>query len=645
MKAWKLKKQLALGFTLLLVLTFTVGLVGWSSLNNLFEGIEIRQQANGGKQKLNATNEQVTLFIINSYDEGREEQTQAEEKASQLIAAIIEEVQGRLAVKDRLGQKEQQTLQSQLEEYKAYQACFTRITALEQTKIATIARIRDYFSGYDEMIATGTFCIEEMNLAQKVLGAGTEVYFERPTERRWQQVEANMATLKNEIAAWYTKIEASEELRKRHTEIAARLTDIDTTLQKFYAAVARQQEEKNLMRQAEGKINAIAQQVIESAIKEMTQTGKISKTLISGAILLAVVLGIGLAWLTTRSIAGPLRQVTEGLKDVAEGEGDLTKRLNIGYKNEVGQLAGWFDVFISKMNTMIQEIALNAGQLRESSSQLSDLSAQMSQGAGNMSSRSTTVAGAAEEMSATMGSVAAASEQAASNLHIVAAAAEQMTASVAEIAANSEKARSITEQAVGQATDASQRVNHLGNAAAAISKVTEVITEISDQTNLLALNATIEAARAGEAGKGFAVVANEIKELAGQTARATQDIKNKIDDIQQSTRLTVDEIGQISQVIGNVNDTVGIIATAVEEQSSTTREIADNIAQASQGIQDVNEKVAQSSLVSNDIAGNINQVNSDAGAITDSSSLVKINAEELAKLASDLNTVVSRFKF
>jgi methyl-accepting chemotaxis protein len=227
---------------------------------------------------------------------------------------------------------------------------------------------------------------------------------------------------------------------------------------------------------------------------------------------------------------------------------------------------------------------------------------------------------------------------------MVATATEQMTASVSEIAQNSEKARKITGTAVTKAQETSKKVGALGNAAQAIGKVTEVITEISEQTNLLALNATIEAARAGEAGKGFAVVANEIKELAKQTAEATMEIKNKIDGVQGSTQETVADINEICEVIGKVDETVGIIAAAVEEQSVTTQDIAGNISQASAGVQEVNGNVAQSSEVTVSISQEIAEVSQASSEMTNSSSQVNISAEELAGMAETINGMVGKFK-
>jgi methyl-accepting chemotaxis protein len=240
--------------------------------------------------------------------------------------------------------------------------------------------------------------------------------------------------------------------------------------------------------------------------------------------------------------------------------------------------------------------------------------------------------------------VAAASEQAATNVDMVAAAAEEMSATINEIAQNSEKGRVITGEAVSLTQDASVKVDKLGADAQEISKVTEVITEISEQTNLLALNATIEAARAGEAGKGFAVVANEIKELAKQTAQATHQIKSKIGSIQASTSDTVGRIKKVSQVINQVNEIVATIATAVEEQSTATREIAENVSQASQGIQEVNTNVAQSSEVAGSISKEIARVNLSADEMATSSSQVNISAHDLLKLATRMSQIVGGFK-
>ena len=346
----------------------------------------------------------------------------------------------------------------------------------------------------------------------------------------------------------------------------------------------------------------------------------------------------------SNSMIKPISRVAAGLKDVAEGDGDLTARLQIKNQDEVGELAEWFNIFMDKLQGMIRNIAANAKILNEASSELSNLSEHMSEGAGQMSAKTNAVASSGEEMSSNMASVAAAMEEASTNISMVATSAEEMTSTINEIAQNSEKANNITNEAVARAQNVSGKMDELGNAAQEVGKVTETITEISEQTNLLALNATIEAARAGEAGKGFAVVANEIKELARQTADATQEIREKIEGIQNSTSGTISEIGQILTVINDVNDLVSTIATAVEEQSVTTKEIASNVAQASGGIQEVNENVTQSSIVSTEIARDIADVNQTTSEISNSSSQMNLRSKELSKLARELKDMVSRFK-
>ncbi len=372
-----------------------------------------------------------------------------------------------------------------------------------------------------------------------------------------------------------------------------------------------------------------------------------SKT-IRNLIILVTLVSVGitavLVSFAAMAIVKPINSAVAGLKDIAEGEGDLTMRLQVSSKDEVGEMAQWFNTFIEKLQGIIKQISQNSTSVGVSSEQLSGISGELLNGAEDTSSRSTNVATSAEEMSANLNNVAAAMEQSATNATMVATAAEQMSSTINEIAENAEKASNVSNEAVGQANNASEKMQQLGAAANKIGKVTETITEISEQTNLLALNATIEAARAGEAGKGFAVVANEIKELAKQTAEATLDIKNLIDDVQNTSQSTEEGINQISEVITGVNDIVSTIATAVEEQTAATQEIANNIAQASQGIQEVNENVSQSSAVATEISQDIAEVSQAAGNISGSSNDVEQSAKDLLARSQELNEIVGSFK-
>jgi methyl-accepting chemotaxis protein len=373
-------------------------------------------------------------------------------------------------------------------------------------------------------------------------------------------------------------------------------------------------------------------------------TAKKTKDLTVFGTILIIFSALLLSYFIGRAITKPVLSVVDGLRDIAEGEGDLTRRLDVDSKDEMGELVKWFNIFIEKIQNIMKDITVGTETLSASATELSAISQQMSSGAEQTSGKSNSVATASEEMSSNMSSVAAAVEQASSNTNMIASSAEQMAASINEIARNSEKARTVTGGAVTLAQNSSDRVEGLGKAAQEVSKVTETITEISEQTNLLALNATIEAARAGEAGKGFAVVANEIKELARQTADATDEIKNRIDGIQESISATISDIEQVPKVINEVNEIVSTIATAVEEQSVTTKEIAGNVSQASQGINEVTESVTQSSTVAGGIAEDIVEVNQASGEMASSSAQVNISAEELSKLSEQLKGMVNRFK-
>ncbi len=366
--------------------------------------------------------------------------------------------------------------------------------------------------------------------------------------------------------------------------------------------------------------------------------------ILSAVALLCMLLAAPVTWLKARKLVAPVNDMVHRIKDIAEGEGDLTQRLTIQTKDELGELGRWFNLFIEQLHTIISRVQANAARLNESAAQMNMVAEDLAGNAEATARESTTVSGSSTQMNRNMTSIAATMKQASDNINMVAAATEQMSNTINEITQSASRTRVITGQAVDQAGKASSQVGELGDSAQQIGKVIETITDISEQVNLLALNATIEAARAGEAGKGFAVVANEIKELARQTAEATHEIKARVDMIQHSTNGTVDEIASITTVIRNINENVLLIASAVEEQASTTQDMSNNVSQAAAGISDVSTHVENTSSVSADITRQIGAVTDSANEISQSSAQVNHNAKELSALAGELDKLVGTFR-
>jgi methyl-accepting chemotaxis protein len=355
----------------------------------------------------------------------------------------------------------------------------------------------------------------------------------------------------------------------------------------------------------------------------------------------AAILGVAIA----RSIVVPIKSIVVFMGNLAQG--DFSKDISEEFRSrgdELGDLGRSFHTMVGNTRSLMRSMMHSSQTVASSATELAATSTQLASGAEETTNQSAQVAAAAEQMSTNMNSMSASTEEMSSSIRVMASAIEELTSSISEVARSAERAAGVASNAAQLVNTSNDQIGDLGNAADQIGKVIEVIQDIAEQTNLLALNATIEAARAGDAGKGFAVVATEVKELAKQTAMATEDIRKRIEGIQGSTQLTVKSIGDISEVVKQVNELSRTIASSVDEQSITTKEIARNVAQSSTAAQTVARSVAESATATQEITRNIVGVDQAAKQTAQGAAQTQVTGRELSRVAEQLQTAVGQFK-
>jgi len=390
-----------------------------------------------------------------------------------------------------------------------------------------------------------------------------------------------------------------------------------------------------------------------------------------GLVLLALIIFINTINIRT-VITKPISKVTDSLKNISEGEGDLTQRIAYKSNDEIGDLVSYFNKLMDALQGPIGETKATVNNLASAAEQLSSVSRELSSSSEEtlnqtaevirrmelMSTNINAMASGAEESSVNASEVAGAAEQMSVNMNTIAASIEEMTASINQISGNAREANMVANKATEKSNETTKVMSMLGIAAKEIGQVTDVIKKIADKTNLLALNATIEAAGAGEAGKGFAVVAGEIKELANQSAKSADDITRRIEGIQIGANNAAKVIEEVSKIITTISSSVEAIAGHVDQQTKASNEIANNVTQANLGAKRVAGAISEVAKGSRDIAENasdaarrVDQASADVGYVSQAakessqgSAQVNSSATDLAKMADYLQNLVGKFK-
>ncbi|MCC9606439.1 methyl-accepting chemotaxis protein [Blastopirellula sp. JC732] len=436
--------------------------------------------------------------------------------------------------------------------------------------------------------------------------------------------------------------ESVDQIRKSTGEY---LRSFDALVQEDQNLAQLEQTLRAAVHKIEPLVDQIAYNAETTAAQFASQTAEQAETATFRATLaggIAILLGLAIAWMLTRSITKPLSQMTALAAQVANG--NLKETLNIRREDEIGQLAVAFNQLTTSLREIITSLSQEAEQLTGASSDMAATAGFLTEQAQNTRTRSASATAATEEISAQIDSMNHLTEEISSNFSVISTNMQEMSSCITEIAKNAERTSGSARTASQLTGDSRTTIDELGHAASEIGTFINTIQEIAEQTNLLALNATIEAARAGESGKGFAVVAGEVKELSKQTAAATEDISRRIAGIQKSSGAAIDSIARVASVISELDAMSQSIASAVEQQNVTTRHVVTSVGSATSSLETVASGISETNVAGEQIVSEIVAVSTAAETTVSHADAANATSVELSKIANKLRAAVARFE-
>ena len=531
--------------------------------------------------------------------------------------------------------------------------------ALKSAEMKRIKEASDWVNYTHDVIATAkeilTSAVDMETGMRGYLLAGKEEFL-TPYHSGRENFERLTASLQEAVSEIPYQVQILEDMKDTINAWISDVTEPTIALRREIGDAKTMDDMADLISEARGKVyfDAFRKMITEFKDREAVlmaereevadSTASMTQAIILFGSIAIIVFTIVFAVLIVNAILRPITSTSNMLRDISAGEGDLSVRLEVTNRDELGRMAEYFNQFVSKLNNIIRQVADNTNELAQTSSSLAQNAASLTQSADSVNEDSSNTKQSVDVLKGNLTRISEGAEKVTSGVSTVAAAMEQMSATVTNVAENCMNSSKVSADAKRNVDSALETTTDLQSSASEISSFIETINSIADQTNLLALNATIEAASAGDAGKGFAVVASEVKELAQQTSKATDQISQLVAEMLRKTNAAAEANSSVSGLINQLDANVQDIAAAIEQQSIASNEISHSVSQASQEVTEISENINQATDSSVDVFQSVSNMNESSELSREHALQTNAQSEELSTMADTLSGLVGQFK-